>query len=568
MPIQILPQEVVQKIAAGEVIERPASVVKELIENALDAGATEISVQISDGGLSEIRVADNGCGIPRSEIELAFTSHATSKMSSLEDLDRLSTLGFRGEALASIAVVADVSLTTCHKTEQVGTKAHFVFGKKRQVLQEARGTGTTVSVRDLFANVPARRKFLRKPTTEGQSVISLVSRYAIAHSQVSFRLQADGRQVLQTVGSDLLDAIRRVQGPEIGDALLPFDFSEAGLRAYGYASPPSLHRAAARYVDIFVNGRWIQDRLLSRAVAEAYRSLLPSGRFPVVYLLMEVPPAKLDVNVHPAKSEVRFAEPERVFQIAFRAVRSAISDSSLVPSLVPIEAGSGSGTGQQSQQAIFHLGSLVPQPSALAQPAITRPSSISALPPLRAVGQIQQTYIVAEGPDGLYLIDQHAAHERVLFERFLQERSSGPAIVQGLIPPLPVSLGATRCSQLAKVSAKLQELGFDIEPFGPDVVLARSVPAMLAQRGAPLESALLDVFDSLANGDEDRWLEHTLVRLVCHSAIRAGETLDLAQMREILRALENTGTPRTCPHGRPTMLYLSASQVEREFRRR
>jgi DNA mismatch repair protein MutL len=559
----------VEKIAAGEVIERPASVVKELIENSLDSGASRIEVHVAGGGLSEITVQDDGGGIPAAEVEVAFRRHATSKLLSFDDLSRLRTLGFRGEALASISAVSEVTLTTRYHQEEAGSRVLVRFGEPPQRHPEPHGSGTVVTVRNLFANVPARRRFLRSPTTETQQVVSLVSRYAVAHPRVAFALSVDGREILRTVGGGLLDAIRRVYGPEVGDALVPFDRREDGLRVQGYAGPPSLHRSSARYLDTFVNGRLVQDRLLTRAVMEAYRDLLPSRRYPVVILLLECDSDQVDVNVHPAKAEVRFANPDRVFAVCHRVLRDAVADPTIVPSIggaFPQDE-----AGLESRQALLQLVPAARQdvePEWNAEgPDSLPPASLSSLPPLRPVGQIQLTYIVAEGPDGLYLIDQHAAHERILYEQFMARRAREGSATQTLISPITVELGPERGSRLDGLLPRLQEMGFSAEPFGPGALILRGIPSMLAERGGSVEDALLDLLDSLSHGDEERWLEHSLVRLVCHSAIRAGERLEYAEMRQILRDLEATSSPRTCPHGRPTMLYLSSTQVEREFRR-
>jgi len=571
MAIQVLPEDIVQKIAAGEVIERPSSVVRELIENSLDAGATRIDVRIVGAGLHEILVADNGQGIPKHEVELAFQRHATSKISSVEDLEAIRTLGFRGEALASIASVSDVLLRTCHAGETTGTSARFAFGRKRAIRPDALAAGTIVRSRDLFANVPARRKFLRKPSTESQHVVDVVSRYAMAHPRVAFSLEVEGNSKLQTLGGSLLDAIRRARGPEIGDSLLPLESQQHYVRVTGYVSPPNLHRSSSRYIDIFVNGRWVQDRLLHRAILEAYRSLLPSGRYPMAIVILDLPPDRLDVNVHPAKSEVRFADPNLVFQAVFRAVRATVGDRAIVPraSGLPTKAADGEDA-RARHDALFSF-PVDRRPVTTTGAHLeteTKVTPRTSLPPLRVVGQVQQTYIVAEGPDGLYLVDQHAAHERILFERFLQQRSAGEQLSQGLVSTLPVRVGTDLCAKLPQLLPRLLELGFELEPFGDDVVAVRAIPAILAQRGGSVEQALVDVMDCLADGTEDRWLEHSVVRLVCHAAVRAGDTLDIPTMRDILRELEQTSSPRTCPHGRPTMVYFSADQVAREFGRR
>jgi len=568
MPICVLDPRVVEKIAAGEVIERPASVVKELIENSLDAGATRIAVSVSGGGLQELTVSDDGCGIPAAEIETAFLPHATSKLTQLDDLERLKTLGFRGEALASIAAVADVAVATRHRDEEVGSLVRVRYSGRESRRSEPRGEGTVVTVRDLFSNVPARRRFLRRPLTEAQNVISVVSRYAIAHADVAFSLTVDGRETLRTLGGGLQDAIRRVYGPEIGDSLVPFAQDQPGLRVHGYAGPPSVHRSTTRFLDSFVNGRLVQDRMLTRAVMEAYRDLLPGRRYPVAVLLVEIDGAAVDVNVHPAKAEVSFAEPDRVFQLTMRALRAAVSQPDLVPSfgeLPSVEA-------DPSRQELLRLmpvgadrGSWpIPDEDEGRDPP---PASLHALPPLRPVGQIQLTYIVAEGPDGMYLVDQHAAHERILYERFLAKRGDGDSVSQALLSPLPVELGPDRAARAETLLSQLADMGFQVEPFGPGALLVRSVPAMLAEAGAPIENALLDLVDTLAHSDRERWLEHSLVRLVCHAAVRAGQRLEYAEMQHLLRDLEATSSPRTCPHGRPTMLYLSAGQLEREFGR-
>ncbi|MHB0879240.1 MAG: DNA mismatch repair endonuclease MutL, partial [Anaerolineae bacterium] len=510
MAIRVLSAAVVQKIAAGEVIERPASVARELIENSLDAGARHVRVAIVEGGMREISVGDDGVGIARDEVELAFARHATSKLESLADLDHLRTLGFRGEALYSIASVAEVTLTTCHQGESVGTTAVYAFGERRELRGDAVSPGTTIVVRDLFADLPARRKFVRRPETEAQQVVATVSRYALAHADVSFTLTVDRREVLHTLGGDLLDAIRRVHGPEIGDSLLPAAQDGDAMSAHGFVSPPSLHRAAARHIDIFVNGRAIQDRALNRAVVEAYRGLLPAGRYPIAVILLDVAPDRLDVNVHPAKSEVRFAEPDKAFQVVYRAVREAVTQGDLVPSLSVGMSQLDPSAQWSARQALIEptrssAGTLPASLEQGAQPAATRIAAADdrSLPLLRPIGQIRQTYIVAEGPDGLYLVDQHAAHERVLFERFMRERTAGISASQPLLTPLPLAIGAQRAAALPRLQERLKQFGIELEPFGPETALLRALPAFLAQRGVPVEPAVLDINDSLAGGDEE-----------------------------------------------------------------
>ncbi len=559
MTIKVLAPEVVAKIAAGEVVERPASVVKELVENSLDAGATQIEVEVRGGGTSLIRVTDNGAGIPASEVELAFERHATSKLSSLEDLQRLESLGFRGEALPSIAQVAEVSCLTRTREEVVGTLVQFREGRLVGRSQRGCPQGTQVSVRGLFRKFPARLKFLRSTSAENQHISHLVTQYALAFPEVGFRLTIDGRLVLHSSGSRKpREALLAVYGPQVEEAMLEVDSGNFELppfapRVWGFISPPFLSRSNRGYLSFFINRRWVQSRILSRAVEQAYEGLLMSRRYPIVVLNLQIPPEQVDVNIHPTKREVKFQHEGEVFQVVERVLRATLLERA--PAAAPL-------LGPAPHREGIKPSIEVPQPP----PSLPKsPLPTLSLPVLRVLGQVQNTYIAAEGPEGMYLIDQHAAHERVLFEKLLSRQPSGVE-VQGLLQPLTVELNPKQEEVIRERAELLAEYGFELEPFGGRTYLLRSVPALL--QGRDLAQALLEVLDSLAEGSPEDWRRRLVTSLACQGAVRAGQVLGQAEMERLLRELEQTKNPRTCPHGRPTMIHLSTAQLEREFGRR
>jgi DNA mismatch repair protein MutL len=609
MSIKVLSAEVAAKIAAGEVVERPASVVKELVENAIDAEATEIKVEIRRGGIRLMRVIDNGRGIPGDEVELAFARHSTSKLESASDLARVSTLGFRGEALASIAAVARVTLVSRTAQESVGTQVKVENGTV--VGREGKGCpqGTVVTVENLFYNVPARLKFLRRESTEAGHISQLVSRYALAYPELRFNLLRDGRLAFQSTGNGkLYDVLIKVYGLEAAQQMLPVESDNGGsvrdlhstaegdktaIRVHGYVSSPSLHRSNRQYLTFFVNRRWVQDRSLSYAASEAYHTLLPTGRYPITVLNVDLGPGEVDVNVHPTKREVRFRRGNEVFAAVQKAVRRVLTESSPLPTVTsrlhPVgpSAAALSGWGQPRRLTGVGgerrpVGKLAMEIQRTAEDALstTAPPQQDSLlrpklPMLRVLGQLGQTYIIAEGPGGMYLIDQHTAHERVLYERFAAERARMAVASQQLLTPVPLELTPRQHAAMAEHLEALTELGFEIEPFGGETYLLRAVPAVL-ERGPSTSSgrsdigqAVAEIVDELAeeNGGETRE-EKALISVVCHSAVRAGQTLSMEEMRDLVRQLEETSLPHTCPHGRPTMIHLSAEQLAREFGRR
>ncbi|HFD38301.1 MAG TPA: DNA mismatch repair endonuclease MutL [Anaerolineae bacterium] len=576
MPIRVLPPEVAGKIAAGEVVERPASVIKELVENSLDAGATDIRIEIREGGRRLMRVADNGCGIPAEEAPLAFARHATSKLTDVTDLDHIATLGFRGEALASIAAVSQVTLLTRPREQAMGRYLRLEAG--RILRQEGRGcpAGTVITVERLFQNVPARLKFLRRPQTEAGHIHTIVTNYALAFPHIRFRLTSDGRQTFQSSGSgQLRDVLIAVYGLEVAERMLAVEGGDDGLRVWGFVGEPALHRANRRYITLFVNRRWIQDRALTHAIAQAYHTLLPVGRHPLAVILLEMDPGEVDVNVHPTKREVKFRDGRRVFHAVQKAVRRTLVERAPVPEMSPaprtwaaadwdrrqglLRAGQGETPGQMAME-IYRTADLGEEPGRVGP---------VRLPLLRVIGQVGQTYIVAEGPQGMYLIDQHAAHERVLYEQLLAQRREQAVASQTLLEPLPLDLDPVLAGLLAEQLPHLEQVGFQIEPFGGSSYLLRAVPTLL--EGADPRAALVDILELLRRGDDPlaAQAEERLIAAVCkRAAIKAGQTLSPEEMQQLVRQLEQCESPRTCPHGRPTVLHFSVEQLEKEFGRR
>jgi len=590
MPIQLLPPEVADKIAAGEVVERPASVVKELVENSIDAGATDIRIEIRDGGRRLIRVADNGCGIPADEVALAFARHATSKLSRVADLDGIATLGFRGEALPSIAAVSQVALLTRPREQAIGRYLRVEGGQITR--QEGRGSpaGTVVTVEQLFYNVPARLKFLRQPQTETGHIHQVVTHYALAFPTIRFHLIADDRQLFQSAGNgDRYDVLIAILGLEVAEQMLALEEPEelpAGPSVSGFVGSPTLHRANRHYLSFFVNRRWVQDRSLSHAVVEAYHTLLPVGRQPVAVLFVELDPGEVDVNVHPTKREVRFRDGQKVFAAVQRAVRRTLVERAPMPhppwagpsgSTWPSPARPAPGWGWERRQAILSAGQEEPLTGQMAmdwyRPADReqepQPVGPVRLPLLRVVGQVGQTYIVAEGPQGLYLIDQHAAHERVLYERMMAEHRRQGVTSQSLLEPLLLDLDPILAGVLADQLDQLNQIGFDVEPFGGTSYLLRAVPSLLA--GPDIQAAVVDILEMLRLGDDPLAVqaEERLIAAVCkRAAVKAGQTLSHEEMQRLVRQLEECESPRTCPHGRPTVIHFSVERLEREFGRR
>lgn len=689
MPIKVLAPDTALKIAAGEVIERPASVVKELIENSLDAGAKNVRVEIKNGGLNYLRISDDGCGIPFNEVPLAFERHATSKISAAEDLYNLHTLGFRGEALPSIAAVSQMTLLTrprnANGAEEPGSEITLEGGKIAYHRPAGAPGGTVITVRNLFFNLPARQKWSRSGTSEAGHILTIVNNYGLAYPEVKFSLVSEGRLLLQTSGNgDLKDAVAKVYGPETAAPMLAVEapapqadedgviIENEAIKVRGLIAEPNFSKPNRNFMTFFVNKRWVISRTLSYAVQEAYHSLLQTGRFPVCVLIVEVDPAEVDANVHPAKTEVRFLHERKVFLAVQKAVRETLlaqtggtvweapnpqvfaaagANVNLTnrlyappepelfapierpaPSPINVEqatldffggatvlAPAGGGTVEQEEEDDFLLDEIGykrpvavaprPEPAPPAQnPAVNSPTAVAAekitpassveksapeskvkarLPLLRVLGQMANMYIVAEGPDGMYLIDQHAAHERIMYEHF-QVRIEGRTLdSQLLLEPVLLNLSSRQRLALQDPAKReeLAALGFAVEPGEDMAYWLKAVPTGLMGRDSKL--SLLEILDE-AEGVRDggcepeqtgheheledsiprSWRDKLAASLACHAAVRAGQLLTTEEMRELISQLERTKLPNACAHGRPTMMHLSQGQLEKGFGRK
>jgi len=596
MPIHVLSPEVASQIAAGEVVERPASVVKELVENALDAGAKSISVMIEEAGRRLIEVADDGSGIPADELALAVSRHATSKLASANDLFSISTLGFRGEALASIGSVSRLTITSCTADTDVGARIRVEGGQEGKVEQIGVPVGTVVRVENLFYNVPARLKFLKSDTTERRNIDTFVTRYALAYPDVRFKLSEGKKVILQTSGDgDRRAILATLYGVETAKQMLeviaedpstPARAAEPGragsgqaMKLSGYISPTSITRSNRREMTFFINGRWVQDIPLNAALTQAYHTMLMVGRYPLATLFLEIDPEAVDVNVHPAKAEVRFREQDKAFSFVQRAVRRALLAYAPVPSLPPTtlwgshasreyepsEAGqvgldwTMAGDAKQTVEA----GAGSERESEAGQPAFAN------IPLLRLIGQIGATYLVAEGPDGLYLVDQHAAHERVLFEKLMLQYDKREIPSQALLEAASVTFPPAHATLLEEQLDILNRFGFQVEPFGPNTFQVRAMPTLFSGSDAAAAlRALVEDFEEDESPLQEE-LEARIAARVCkRMAVKAGQALSTDEQRALLTDLENCDSPRTCPHGRPTMIHLSVDMLERQFGRK
>jgi DNA mismatch repair protein MutL len=594
MPIHLLQPEVASQIAAGEVVERPASVVKELVENALDAHSQSISITIGDAGKKLVEVSDDGGGIPAQEIPLAVIRHATSKVQFTEDLFRIGTLGFRGEALAAIGSVSRLTITSCTQGSEAGARLQLVGGESGELQPVGAPKGTQVRVEDLFYNVPARLKFLKSDLTERRQIDNLVTRYALAFPNVRFQLRQDGRPGFQSSGDgDRRAVLAALYGVDSARQMVEVLAEDDNFRLTGFISPIALTRSNRREILFFINQRPIQDFTLTTALVQAYHTLLMVGRYPMGMLFLEMPPDKVDVNVHPTKAEVRFREADRVFAAVQRFVRRALLAHSPVPGLAGNQQSAISFSPNwraapaldmsASQSEAFstgiawsgdsRLGGDLSSDQTLA-PLSQYPTSASlATPLLRLVGQIAATYLVAEGPDGLYLIDQHAAHERVLFEKMLAQRLQDPEgrslPGQALLQPAVVEFPPASARMIEAQLPILDRLGFQVEPFGTAAFLVRAIPALLAgMDAAGTLRVLVEDFEEDESPLQTEVEARIIARICKRAAVKAGRVLATDEQRALLEDLQACHSPRTCPHGRPTMIHLSVDLLERQFGRR
>jgi DNA mismatch repair protein MutL len=691
MPIRQLAPDVAAKIAAGEVVERPASVVKELIENSIDAGATQIRVDLMNGGLQLIRVTDNGSGIAVDELPLALSRHATSKVEQIDDLEQIRSLGFRGEALASIAAVAEVMLLSRPRAAEQGAQISASNGKLSEITPAASPQGTTLTVRNLFSAVPARLKFLKSRNTEVGHCHHLLEQYALAYPEIRFTVFSEGRQIFGTPGDGQLSSVLvEVYGLQVAEQMVQLVSEEQAddperPRVSGYTSLPTCYKSTRQHISFFVNRRWVLSRMLAAAVEGAYHSLLLSGRHPIAVINIEVDPALLDVNVHPAKTEIRFLKERRVFAAILRAVRAALLEEPEMPQWSSQKKSSAvtTATSEEPQEepvsavvaqtegeadtttlpqdnpwltvteeetgtrppllsrlwqshvrvtpapspekriassvpestieniaarfsapeiaateevelplelsssiertAEFHL---PPPPlrrapeTALSSPerpsydltegAAIDPTQARRLPRLRVVGQLSQSYIVTEGEDGMYLIDQHAAHERILLERMVASLKASTPLSQHMLTPLALDLAPSELEAIEDHQQQLTQIGFDLEVVDGKTLEMRAIPNVLVKQmnARSLHELLIELTAAENLGHTETWEERALANVACKAAIKQNYFLTVSEMREMIEQLEQTKAPYSCCHGRPTMVHFSLSALEREFGRR
>ena len=597
MAVRLLDPVTVDRIAAGEVVERPASAVKELVENALDAGASEIDIVIEDGGRKLIRVIDNGAGMSADDLALAVERHATSKLPD-GDLSNIATLGFRGEALPSIGSVAQLVIDAREKGAAHGHSIRVEAGAKRAVQPSSWPRGVRIEVRDLFAATPARLKFLKSPSAEAQAVADVVRRIALAHHDVTFRLSGDhltSREFRATSddANGFAARVAQVLGRDFIDNSLTVDAMREDMRLIGFAGLPTWHRATAAMQYVFVNGRPVRDKLLAGAIRGAYIDFLPAGRHAALALFIECDPREVDVNVHPAKAEVRFRDPGLVRGLVIGALKSAITNAghraadSARAALAAMQSSARTWTPQlaadwdwraspaapsglaEAQQASFDVGDVAPSADARAHADAPAPDQIAA--PLGAArAQVHETYIVAQTRDGMVIVDQHAAHERLVYERLKRQRAAQGVARQGLLAPEVVELDEAAAARIAEAAPDLEKLGLTVEAFGPGAVLVRETPAALGRIDA--RRLIADIADTLAEDaglqGAERRLDHVLATMACHNSVRAGRRLTPEEMNALLREMEATPGSGQCNHGRPTYVELKLADIEKLFGRR
>lgn len=603
MKIQQLPDQLASQIAAGEVVERPSSVVKELVENAIDAGATTINIDVRQGGRESIQIADNGQGIAADEVAIAFLRHATSKLQTIDDLNAIRTLGFRGEALAAIAAVSQVTLVSRVESAAAGTRLVLEAGVV--VDQETVGApqGTVIAVENLFYNVPARLKFLKTAATEKRLIDEFVTRYALAYPQIRFRLTHNGRITFQSSGSgQVRDVLVAIYGPEIARQLLeikdwrleiegedsnlqpPVSNRHSHIQVTGFVGPPGVHFANRGQITLFVNGRWVKDTQLTYAVIQAYHTLLPSGRYPLGLIFMQLPPEDVDVNVHPTKTEVRFRQGRAPFGAVQRAARQTlVADAPTRQmsawALGGNEAGESpgwmgalnpdafiAGSGEQANLALTWLDDVAaPDENGEAATVPAEADSGTPLPIMRVVGQIGASYIITEGPEGMFLIDQQAAHQRALYEQLHAEWADDRVTVEVLSTGTAVTLAPNQARLLEQFEETVARVGLQFEAFGPNTFMVRAVPKIAA--GGDPARLLVAVVTEL---EQSKGVveEAGLVTAVCQTvSLRPGQSLTQAQMQQLIHNLEKCTDPFTDPQGKPTFIYLSVAQLAREFGR-
>jgi DNA mismatch repair protein MutL len=614
--IKVLPDKVANMIAAGEVVERPASVVKELVENSIDSGASRITVEVTNGGMESISVADDGCGMGRDDALLAFERHATSKIKDESDLERIKTLGFRGEALPSIAAVSRLELATKEEDALAGTKVLLEGGVVKEVQDVGCPHGTIIVVRDLFFNLPARRKYLKTVTTEMGHIVQAISHRGNANINIHFQLTHNGRKVIDLPPTDdLRERIAGTTGTEVAKEMLKVEYSSQMLanglatpaKVFGYVAPPTLTRPSSSQTITYVNGRHVKNRILYRAVSDAYHTVLPDGRYPVAVLFVEIDHALVDVNVHPTKIEVRFLRENDVYSLVARAVRSSLTSADLTPRFriaEPVQADAGEHAGRINipigpgiREGLkvgfdYKYKSQVPKfKSQIPRLKYKNDSVSSPVPPglpltlglgsdstkeiaplseLLYIGQAFDTYIIAQGKKGLFIIDQHAAHERVLYEELTIAFENGRVETQRLLLPISLELSPSEGSMLSPYLEALGSIGFDIEEMGKNTFVLKAFPAVLSK--VDLKEAIRGIVDDATSPSQARKprKEHdSLIALTaCRGAIKAGDRLSPEEAKRLIGRLDGASMSYTCAHGRPTAISIDLQELEKKFKRR
>ena len=570
--IQVLDDHTINQIAAGEVIERPASVVKELVENSLDANAKNIWIRIEDGGTSLVMIRDDGDGMDADDAELAFQKHSTSKIRSFDDLQTVNTSGFRGEALPSIASVSRLRITTCKKGSNIGTRITIEGNNNLDIEEHTAPQGTTIEVADLFFNTPARAKHLKRTATELQHIVKTVTIEAIRRPDVAFNLVHGERKLIEAPASDLKTRIGILLGREASRELIEFSGVGENLKLEGFLTKPAVSRKSMAGLYLHVNGRPIQARNICYSIRGAYGSLLHEGHFPVGALFLEIPAEDVDVNVHPAKTIVRIAREEKINKELRTIIKQILSEQALIAN-IDLE--------KSKNDVLFEM----PSTNTTVRSRATPVTSIDSfqqefdvtlkeeeietnMPSMRPLTLIENKYIVAMGSDGLYIIDFHAAHERVMYERLKDQARFKRVGKQDLLKAISLELSKSEANAFEEMLPQINEMGFDVEKFGPSSFMIRSVPALLAGSGTErIREAIDDIVESGSMKSAEEKHTYMMYTVACHSALRAGDKLTMAQMEFVIREMESIPNPYACVHGRPTVMTITPSELDKKFKR-
>ncbi len=577
--IHLLDDASINKIAAGEVIERPASIVKELVENSIDAGADTIRIEVTMGQKGSIRITDNGCGMSEDDVGLSYVKHATSKIKNIEDIETVRTMGFRGEALSSICAIAQVEIITKTKDELAGTNVSIKGGKLISIVETGAPDGTSVLVDDLFYNTPVRKKYLKSDSVELAQIIDVVTRMAFGHNGVSFSLFNNGKELIRSPAAELLDKIIHIYGQDVARAMLPVNLVLGTIRITGYISKPELLRSNLLFQSFFINDRSINSRAIGFALRGGYGTLIPKGRFPISVLKIYVDTKEVDVNVHPMKNQVRLSHEREICDMVTRSVRDALSGKNLIPEI--------NVSSKQSQQSLLYndpafISPMVKETFADFRPSakdterrlrrserfgeeLDKPTGIE-MSQVRVLGQVDSVYIIAQMGDGLMIIDQHAAHERVFFELV---RASKRDDFQELIVPINMDLDQREIVLMKETIPYLEEFGFRISEFGPGTFAVTAVPVVLGKLEDPamVHDIISDILSQGKIKDETGIYERVTKSIACRSALKAGAVCSTPQMENLVKQLLRTETPYTCPHGRPTMISFNRQELDKLFKR-